>query len=67
MSGKRNKRIAPELTAEFNSTRQHPISVMTVKRKLISVGLKGYASVKKPLLKKENKVKRQQQEQQHQD
>ena len=56
MFSKRNRgKIASELTAEFNSTCQHTISV---KRRLLSVRLKRYESVKKPLSKNKNKLKR---------
>lgn len=59
ISSKRDrKKTAPELTAEFNSTQEHPVSVSTVKSRLSSAGLRGCVAVKKPLLRKVNKQKR---------
>ena len=53
MSSKKNRRkTAPKLTAEFSFTCQHPMSVIDVKRRFLSVRLKEFVSVKKPLLRK---------------
>ena len=59
ISSKRNRRkTAPELTTEMNSNRQHPVSLTTVKRRLLCAGLRGCVAVKKPPLNKANKLKR---------
>ena len=56
---KRNRRkTGPELAAEINRSRDTPISVTTVKRRLRQVGLRGCIAVRKPLLRKQNKKKR---------
>lgn len=56
---KRNRRLtASEITAEVNRTRQDSISVATVKRRLVNVGLRGCVAVKKPFLRPINKRKR---------
>ena len=48
VSNKKDKRIkALEIPAEFNSTRQHPIYVVTIKRKYITPRLKRWVSVNK--------------------
>lgn len=53
VSSKSNRRrTSPQLSAEFNCTCQHPISAMTVKRSILSVGLKGCVSVQKHELKR---------------
>ncbi len=68
ISSKRNRRkTAPELTTEMNSNRQHPVSLTTVKRRLLSAGLRGCVAVKKPLLNKANKLKRLHWAKQHKD
>lgn len=56
---KRNRRLtAPEITADFNIGHDIRISVDTVKRRLRSFGLFGRLSVRKPLLRSQNKKKR---------
>ncbi|XP_018404427.1 PREDICTED: uncharacterized protein LOC108781054 [Cyphomyrmex costatus] len=59
VQSKRNRtRTAPEIRVELNSIRKTEISVTTVQRRLREYGLKGYIAAKKPLLRKQNKVKR---------
>lgn len=59
VQSKRNRtRTAPEIREELNSTREAPISVSTVQRRLRNYGLKVCIAAKKPLLRKQNKVKR---------
>lgn len=56
---KRNRfKTAPEIRAEVNRSLAEPISVNTVKRRLRDKGYLGRVSVKKPLLRSQNKVKR---------
>ena len=48
---KRIRRLtAPQITAALNNTRVTPISVTTVKRRLLSAGLRGCVAAKKPKL-----------------
>lgn len=55
----RNRRLtAPQITAEFNLQRRQPVSVSTVKRRLIKAGLKGRIAVRKPRLSTIHKRKR---------
>ena len=59
LTSKRNRRLtAPEITAQVNKSRDKPVSVSTVKRRLNDAGLKGCLAVKKPLLKAIHKKKR---------
>ena len=59
VTSKRNRRLtAPEICAHINRTRENPISLTTVKRRLRGAGLKGCIAVKKPLLRPINKKKR---------
>lgn len=59
VQSKRNRtRTAPEIREQVNSTRETPVSVSTVQRRLRNYGLKGCVAAKKPLLRKQNKVKR---------
>lgn len=59
MQSKRNRRLtAPEITARVNESRNNPVSMSTVKRRLLNAGLKGCVAVSKPLLKVINKKKR---------
>ncbi|EFN72297.1 Transposable element Tcb2 transposase, partial [Camponotus floridanus] len=51
-------RTAPEIREELNATREKPVSVPTVQRRLRDYGLKGCIAARKPLLRKQNKVKR---------
>ncbi|KAF9799185.1 hypothetical protein SFRURICE_006445 [Spodoptera frugiperda] len=44
VKSKRNRRLtAPEIPAQFNLGRDKPVSVSTIKRRLLDAGLKGYA------------------------
>lgn len=59
VESKRNRtRTAPEIREQLNSTRETQVSVSTVQRRLRDYGLKGCIAAKKPLLRKQNKVKR---------
>lgn len=59
ITSKRNRRkTAPEIAAEINRGREKSISVTTVQRRLRSAGLFGRIAMRKPLLRKQNKVKR---------
>lgn len=59
VKSKRNRRLtAPEIAAQFNLGRDKPVSVSTIKRRLLDAGLKGCVAVSKPLLKPINKKKR---------
>lgn len=59
ITSKRDRRkTAPEIAAEVNVSRQKPVSVTTVKRRLRQAGLYGRIAMRKPLLRKGNKVKR---------
>lgn len=58
-TSKRNRRkTAPEIRSEINITRNKPLSLTTVKRRLRDAGLFGRVAVRKPLLRPQNKVKR---------
>lgn len=68
IKSKRNRRLtAPEITAQINESRNKPISLSTVKRRLLDAGLKGCLAVSKSLLKTANKKKRLNWAQQHKD
>lgn len=55
----RNRRLtAPEIAREFNSTRENPVSISTVGRRLRAAGLSGRIALRKPLLRPQNKIKR---------
>jgi len=43
-------RTAPEIREELNSTRQKPVSVTTVQRRLRDYGLKGCIAARKPVV-----------------
>lgn len=59
MKSKRNRRLtAPEIAADINLGRSKPVSVTTIKRRLLDAGLKGCIAASKPLLKTINKKKR---------
>jgi transposase len=59
VTSKRNRRLtASEICADVNRSRENPVSLTTVKRRLRSAGLKGCVAVKKPLLRPVNKRKR---------
>lgn len=63
----KNRRLtAPEITAQFNESRDKGVSVSTVTRRLNQFGLHGRVAVKKPLLRPANKQKRLQWAKQHQ-
>ena len=63
-TSKRNRLLtAPEFTNIINSLREDPISVTTVKRRLMEVGLGGRIATRKPL--PQNKKKRQHWANQH--
>lgn len=49
---------APEIREELNTIREKLVSVTTVQRRLRDHGLKGCIAARKPLLHKQNKVKR---------
>lgn len=56
---KRNWRlIAPQITAALSKTRQMPVSITIVKRRLLSSGLRGCVATKKPKLTCRHKQKR---------
>lgn len=56
---KRNRRLtAPQITAALNDTRETPISTTTVKRRLLSAGLRGCVAAKKPKLTNRHKKNR---------
>lgn len=56
---KRNRRLtAPQLRAELNKSREKEVSVSTVKLRLKEGELHGRIAVRKPLLRKQNRVKR---------
>ena len=52
------RRTAPDLADDFNEHHTTKISTMTVKRRLLEVGLRGRVAVKKPLLTTVHKQKR---------
>ena len=59
LKSKRNRMVtAPDIKAEINSGRVKPVSTSTVQRRLREKGLKGRIAAKKPLLRKQNIVKR---------
>jgi len=59
VSSKRERtRTAPDLRAELNGMRNTPVSTSTVQRRLREYGLMGRIAVKKPFLRKQNKIKR---------
>lgn len=58
MSKMDRKLTAPDIREEVNSTRDCPVSVTTIKRRLREAGLKGCVAAKKPLLRPINKLKR---------
>lgn len=65
---KRNRRLtAPEIRAEVNGSREIPLSVSTVKRRLVAAGLKGRIAARKPLLRPQNRKKRLEWARQHKD
>lgn len=66
-SKRQRTRTAPEIREELNSIRQRPVSVTTVQRRLRDYGLKGCVAAKKPLLRKQNKIKRLQWAKKHKD
>lgn len=53
---KKDKRAAPEIQTSLNITREDPLCLGTVKRRLAAAGLHG--RVEKPLLKPQCKKKR---------
>lgn len=56
---KRNRRLtAPQIAATLNETREKPVSITTVKRRLLSAGLRGCVAAKKPRLTSVHKRKR---------
>ncbi|XP_008558725.3 transposable element Tcb1 transposase [Microplitis demolitor] len=56
---KRNRRLtAPQITAALNDTRETPISTTTVKRRLLSAGLRRCVAAKKPKLTNRHKKNR---------
>lgn len=58
-TSKRNrKEIAFEITAEINASKNTTILISIVKKRFAEGGLKGYAAVKKSLLRRQNKKKR---------
>ena len=59
MLSKRNRRMtATEIATEVNKDREDPIGTTTVKRRLLQERLRGCVTVKKPLLRTQNKKKR---------
>lgn len=63
---KRDRRLTgPEIAAQINLSRDLPVSTSTVKRRLREAGLFGRVAVKKPLLRRQNKIKRLQWAQEH--
>lgn len=61
VTSKRNRRLtAPEIRVEVNKSREKPVSVSTVQRRLRDAKLFGRVAVRKPLLKPQNKKKRMQ-------
>lgn len=56
---KRNRKLtATDITADLNQTRDRPVSVSTIKRRLVAEGLYGRVAAKKSLLQKQNITKR---------
>lgn len=61
VTSKQNRRLtAPEIRVEVDKSREKPVSVSTVKRRLRDANLFGRVAVRKPLLKPRNKKKRMQ-------
>lgn len=59
MKIKRNRRLtAPEIAADVNVGRSKPVSVTTVKRRLLDGGLKGCIVLSKLLVRAINKKKK---------
>lgn len=59
VTSKRQRTLtAPSLREEINGLRSTPLSVTTVRRRLLEVGLKGRVAAKKPLLREANRLKR---------
>lgn len=59
ITSKRQRTLtAPEIREEINCLRTEPLSVTTVRRRLLAVGLRGRIAAKKPLLREANKEKR---------
>lgn len=59
ITSKRNRHLtAPEIAAHVNSSRPNPVSVSTVKRRLVTAGLNGRIALKNPLLGPQNKRRR---------
>lgn len=59
ITSKRNRfKTAPIIAAEMNKHRQRKMSSVTVKRRLIEIGLNGRVAAKKPLLRPTNLKKR---------
>lgn len=58
LSKRERTRTAPDIREELNSMRSTPLSVPTVRRRLLEVGLKGRIAAKKPLLREVNIMKR---------
>lgn len=59
IQSKRNRTsTAPEIREQVNYMRETSVSVLTVQRRLRNYGLKGCFSTEKPLLCKQNRVKR---------
>lgn len=57
-SKRERTKAAPDLREELNGMRDIPVSTSTVQRRLREYGLMGRIAVKKPLLRKQNKIKR---------
>ena len=59
VTSRRNRRLtAPDIAAVINVRRPAPVSVTTVKRRLVESGLSGRVAAKKPLLRAQNIQKR---------
>lgn len=59
ITSKRKRTLtAPDIREEINGLRRKPLSVATVRRRLLNAGLKGRVAAKKPLLREANKEKR---------
>lgn len=58
LSKRERTRTAPDIREELNALRSSSLSVPTVRRRLLEVGLKGRIAAKKPLLREANKIKR---------
>ena len=56
---KRNRMLtAPQITAIFNCDREKKVSVSTIKRRLQKANLHGRVAIRKPYLRKGNRLKR---------